>query len=152
MDIVYKRLKMKKAVCLLVLKEVPAVIETFDILVVERFNDNSIGLPGGKVEEDETSIQALIREIKEETNLDIKEEYLELVYGCIVGDYYCETYGLKFKHLKDVNFVDMRQIEDHINPIFTKFSVNDFAIPSIFMEYNRGILINGEDIIRSLRK
>ena len=143
---------MKKAVCLLVLKEVPAVIKTFDILVVERFNDNSIGLPGGKVEEDETSIQALIKEIKEETNLDIKEEYLELVYGCIVGDYYCETYGLKFKHLKDVNFADMRQCEKHINPIFTKFSVNNFAIPSRFMEYNRGILINGEDIIRSLRK
>ena len=142
---------MKKAVCLLVLKEVPAVIETFDILVVERFNDNSIGLPGGKVEEDETSIQALIREIKEETNLDIKEEYLELVYGCIVGDYYCETYGLKFKHLKDVNFDDMRQIEDHINPISTKSSVNDSAIPSIFMEFNRGILINGEDIIKILK-
>ena len=142
---------MKKAVCLLVLKEVPSVIETFDILVVERFNDNSIGLPGGKVEDDETSIQALIREIKEETNLDIKEEYLELVYGCIVGDYYCETYGLKFKHLKDVNFIDMKQCEKHINPIFTKFSVNDFAIPSIFMEYNRGILINGEDIIKTLK-
>ena len=47
---------MKKAVCLLVLKEVPAVIETFDILVVERFNEDAIGLPGGKVEEDETSI------------------------------------------------------------------------------------------------
>ena len=31
---------MKKAVCLLVLKEVPAVIETFDILVVERLNEN----------------------------------------------------------------------------------------------------------------
>ena len=119
---------MKKAVCLLVLKEVPAVIETFDILVVERFNDNAIGLPGVKVEEGETSIQALIREIKEETNLDIKEEYLELVYGCIVGDYYCETYGLKFKHLKDVDFDGMRQIEDHLNPIFTKFSVNNFAI------------------------
>ena len=143
---------MKKAVCLLVLKEVPAVIETFDILVVERFNEDAIGLPGGKVEEGETNVQALVREIKEETNLDIKEEYLELVYGCIVGDYYCETYGLKFKHLKDVNFDDMRQIEDHINPIFTKFSVNAFAVPSIFMEYNRGILINESDIIRSLRK
>ena len=143
---------MKKTVCLLVLKEVPAVIETFDILVVERFNEDAIGLPGGKVEEGETNVQALVREIKEETNLDIKEEYLELVYGCIVGDYYCETYGLKFKHLKDVNFDDMRQIEDHINPIFTKFSVNDFAIPSIFMVYNRGILINESDIIRSLRK
>ena len=143
---------MKKAVCLLVLKEVPSVIKSFDILVVERFNDNSIGLPGGKVEKGETSIQALIREIKEETNLDIKEEYLELVYGCIVGDYYCETYGLKFKHLQDVNFIDMKQCEKHINPIFTKFSVNNFAIPSIFMEYNRGILINEADIIRSLRK
>ena len=143
---------MKKAVCLLVLKEVPAVIETFDILVVERFNEDAIGLPGGKVEEGETNVQALVREIKEETNLDIKEEYLELVYGCIVGDYYCETYGLKFKHLKDVNLDDMRQIEDHINPIFTKFSVNAFAVPSIFMEYNRGILINESDIIRSLRK
>ena len=43
------------------------------------------------------------------------------------------------------------KIEDHINPIFTKFSVNDFAIPSIFMEYNRGILINGEDIIKTLK-
>ena len=143
---------MKKAVCLLVLKEVPAVIETFEILVVERFNEDAIGLPGGKVEEGETNVQALIREIKEETNLDIKEEYLELVYGCIVGDYYCETYGLKFKHLQDVNFIDMKQCEKHINPIFTKFSVNDFAIPSIFMEYNRGILINEADIIRSLRK
>ena len=142
---------MKKAVCLLVLKEVPSVIETFDILVVERFNDNSIGLPGGKVEKGETSIQALIREIKEETNLDIKEEYLELVYGCIVGDYYCETYGLKFKHLKDVNFADMRQIEKHISPKFTKFNVNNFAIPSRFMEYNRGIIINSEDIIKTLK-
>ena len=65
---------MKKAVCLLVLKEVPSVIETFDILVVERLNENTIGLPGGKVEEGETSIQALIREVNEETNLDIKEE------------------------------------------------------------------------------
>ena len=143
---------MKKAVCLLVLKEVPVVIETYEILVVDRLNENAIGLPGGKVEENETSIQALIREIKEETNLDIKEEYLELVYGCIVGDYYCETYGLKFKHLQNVNFVDMRQCEKHINPIFTKFSVNDFAVPSTFMEYNRGILINESDIIRSLRK
>ena len=59
--------------------------------------------------------------------------------------------GTRSKHLKDVNFADMRQIEDHINPIFTKFSVNDFAIPSIFMEYNRGILINGEDIIKTLK-
>ena len=144
---------MKKAVCLLVLKEVPAVIKSFDILVVERFNDDSIdsiGLPGGKVEEGETSMEALIREVKEETNLDIKEDHLELVYGCVVGNYYCETYGLKFKHLKDVNFEDMKQCEKHINPVFTKFSVSGFVNPSTFMEYNRGILINEEDIIKRL--
>lgn len=143
---------MKKAVCLLVLKEVPAVIETYEILVVDRLNENAIGLPGGKVEENETTIQALIREIKEETNLDIKEEYLKLIYGCVVGEYYCETYGLKFKHLKDINFNNMKQMEAHIKPKFIKFNVNEFVVPSTFIEYNRGILINDEDIIRSLRK
>ena len=39
MDIVYKKVKNeKKAVCLLVLKEVPSIIETFDILVVKKFS------------------------------------------------------------------------------------------------------------------
>ena len=48
MDIFYKRLKMKKAVCLLVLKEVPAVIETFNILVVERLNESKQDIEGFK--------------------------------------------------------------------------------------------------------
>ena len=75
---------MKKAACLLLLIEDKNVyLETFNILVVERLNESKIGLPGGKVEENEEPIDAVIREIKEETNLDITKDQLVLVYACV---------------------------------------------------------------------
>ena len=61
---------MKRAVCLLLLKD---LVHCKEVLIVERVNDNGIGLPGGKVENDETSLAAIIREVKEETNLEIGE-------------------------------------------------------------------------------
>ena len=42
-------------------------------------------------------------------------------------------------------------MEEHISPKFTKFNVNNFVTPSRFMEYNRGIIINSEDIIKTLK-
>ena len=73
---------MKRAVCLLLLKD---LVHCKEVLIVERVNDNGIGLPGGKVENDETSLDAIIREVKEETNLDITEDNLELI-GIISGN------------------------------------------------------------------
>ena len=35
--------------------------------------------------------------------------------------------------------------------ISNHFDVNNFVIPSRFMEYNRGIIINSEDIIKTLK-
>ena len=67
---------MKRAVCLLLLKD---LVHCKEVLIVERVNDNGIGLPGGKVENDETSLDAIIREVKEETNLDVEEKDLELI-------------------------------------------------------------------------
>src|SRR5262245_3477497 len=41
------------------------------------------GIPGGKIKFGETAEQALRREIKEETNLDIERIQFELVQDCI---------------------------------------------------------------------
>ena len=56
---------------------VAAVIKKNDLFLIANrsFEDNSQGIwefPGGKVEENETFISALVREIKEELSLNIK--------------------------------------------------------------------------------
>ena len=106
---------------------------------------------GGKIEEGENPLQAMTREIKEETNLDITKDQLVLVYACVCDGFYCETFGVKFKEIPNINLENLKQMEKHISPKFTKFNVNNFAIPSRFMEYNRGIIINSEDIIKTLK-
>lgn len=44
------------------------------------FNDGEYELPGGHVEENEDLIQAMIRETKEEINIDIKREDLKIIH------------------------------------------------------------------------
>ena len=51
-----------------------------NILVQDRIKSwKGIAFPGGHVENHESIVDSVIREIKEETNLDIKEENLELI-------------------------------------------------------------------------
>lgn len=60
--------------------------------------DGKIGAPGGKVEGNETLLQAVIREVKEETGIDLSrhEEYLEelATFGGDEGKH-SHSFGLK---------------------------------------------------------
>jgi len=76
------------------------------ILSVSRKNDpTKFGLVGGKVDEGETLIEALFRETKEETGLEIvsyKEVYTRIddIYECTT--FLCETSG-------DINVIDEKE-------------------------------------------
>ena len=48
-----------------------AINDNNEILVIRRKKDGTIGLPGGKVEDDESITDAIVRECKEEIFLDI---------------------------------------------------------------------------------
>jgi 8-oxo-dGTP pyrophosphatase MutT (NUDIX family) len=56
-------------------------------IILHRLPDKSQGdtwgLPAGKVDEGESDIVAIVREIKEETNLDVKEDKLEFLVKCV---------------------------------------------------------------------
>lgn len=61
-----------------------------NILLLHRQNNksqgNKWGIPGGKVEKNETSLQAAIREVKEETGYDISKQQIEHV-GTVYIEY-----------------------------------------------------------------
>lgn len=61
-----------------------------DVLLVERLNDPGRGewaLPGGKVDYGETVEHAAVREVKEETNVDVELRELLGAYN-IIGEKY----------------------------------------------------------------
>jgi ADP-ribose pyrophosphatase YjhB (NUDIX family)/DNA-binding Xre family transcriptional regulator len=58
-----------------------AIIEKDEMILLQRRSDNGKwGLPGGIMEMDETYQEGAIREVKEETGLDIKLDYLVGIY------------------------------------------------------------------------
>jgi 8-oxo-dGTP diphosphatase len=82
------------------MKEIAAIIlenPAGEILLMLRDNKPEIPFPdhwdifGGHVEEGETPDQALVREVKEELDIDLKEYAFFRKYECLTGDAYENT-------------------------------------------------------------
>lgn len=116
-------------------------------LIGQRLDDNpSFGgyweLPGGKIDDGETSYDAILREWKEELDIDV-EAYYELPNRDIEGvDVY--PFLLRFKSgkpklnaHKSVKFVDMSEIKSYkLTPISTKIVYIIKGSYSLFLRKN----------------
>ena len=106
------------------------VIYHHKILILKRVRPSSDGLgywelPGGGLEYGETPHQSLIRELKEETNLDIKILKPVYTFTAIRSEY--QTVGIGFlsvptnDHVKisnehtDYKFVSIDEIQDYLD-------------------------------------
>jgi len=91
------------------MKKIAAVIlenDNKEILLYLRDNKPSIPFPhywdlfGGHIEKGETPKQALIREVKEELNYDLKEYRFFKNYKCLKGDAYP---NIKYVYIGKIN-------------------------------------------------
>ncbi|MDI3476498.1 MAG: 8-oxo-dGTP diphosphatase [Thermoanaerobacterium sp.] len=133
--------------CLLVSRAV--IINDNKVLLVKHQVENEIGwvFPGGRVEENESTVDALIRECKEETGYDIIADsvcYLE-EYSIYYATYFrCSIVGgdlrLGFdpdmpedkQVIKDVKWVDISEFDKYdIYPEGLKEMIKDGSINSL---------------------
>lgn len=100
-------------------------------LLVTRRNSTEVGLPGGKVDEGETFIEAAVRETFEETGISFDlNEVKEIFSDTCIGDV---NYVTKcFSATYDGN--DFRNIEEGITPYWG--SSDELLYNSPFKEYN----------------
>ena len=121
--------------------------EDKELLVATRAHDPAKGtldLPGGFVDMNETGEKAVIREVKEETNLDVKEaKYLFSIPNTYVYSGF-EVHTLDLVYLCEVDNTDKMKAEDDVSNLqFIKIS-----------ELNPGLfgLISVKEVIRKIQK
>jgi len=129
------------------MKEIAAIIlenDKGEFLLYLRDNKPDIPFPdywdliGGHVEEGETPEQALVREVKEELGIDLKEYRFYNKYVCLTGDAYENT---KYIYTGKINLpIEEITLLEGVRPqFFSKEEIPDvkFAniLKTIMMDY-----------------
>jgi mutator protein MutT len=117
---------MKKAVCALVFNR------NNKVLTVSRRDDHAdVGLPGGKVDPGETPEQAVVREVKEETGLELSILKSLMIdndkHGYLVHAYLGKV---------DSEILDLTSLEENAGVLAWR-ELQDLLIYSSFKEFNR---------------
>lgn len=124
---------MKKAVCVLI-----KIDDGY--LVVTRPNSTLVGLVGGKVDEGETELEAIVREVKEEVGLVLNPDLFESVYTAIcLGDVDYLTTAFTYP---DLGLADIKYIKPEAGLEYKLVSEDTLCSPeySPFAQYNRALL------------
>lgn len=105
-----------------------------EVLCVSRKDDHtSYGLPGGKVEEEETYLASLVREIKEEVNVEIPAHKCSFIFQNICTGYDTLTYIIEdIPNLPSLPFINSEGAMVSFQPIHKLVNKED----SLFHEYN----------------
>jgi len=95
--------------------------ELGQVLFIERIDNGKLGIPAGGFEEDETIEECIIREVKEETGLEIlsleliglssnpKNETVEYPNGDMIQYFTCEFYSNDFQGEIRADNVEVRK-------------------------------------------
>jgi 8-oxo-dGTP diphosphatase len=117
--------------------------EDGDVLAVSRKTDsNDFGLPGGKVDEGETDEQAIIREVKEETGLDLFN--IKPYFVREDGEYICTTFignytgEISTSEKGEVKWTDFDEIK---KGSFGKYNLQLEEYFHVHHKYNAGDLV-----------
>lgn len=118
---------MRQAVCALIInKQDPRLILT----VSRKDNPADVGLPGGKVDPGETEIDAVIREVAEETGLTV--DHARAVYHAVcrgdTEDFMVTTF-----------LCDYRGTPKSVESGVVAWATRDYLLSGSFADYNRAL-------------
>jgi len=97
--------------------------EKGEILFIKRKDNGNLGIPAGAFEENETIEECIIREVKEETGLEIlkmsfirlssnpKKETVEYLNGDVIQYFVCEFYSKDFKEKLKADNIEVLKVE-----------------------------------------